>query len=187
MNSNTKQGTKRRRGDHRCSHCKKTGHIRTACPALVDLDKYQKRGADHYWNKKGKLKRFTCVLGTYVINTGEMDWCWSQDKCPECIQVRLMGLELKKLRFLDVYDALPDRCSNCDGESSLSETEGHRDNTICQKDNNNKCSIQGCKTKSDLSHCDGCKSMFCKSHYKLQYMTEFTAEIQCKKCGGISY
>ena len=187
MNSNTKQGTKRRRREGHCSYCKKTGHIRTACPALVGLDKYQRRAkAGHYWNKKGHLKWFTCVLGNRITNTGEMDFCWSESKCPECIQVRLMGLELKQLRFINDYEALPDHCRNCSDSSPLSEAEGHRNNTICQK-RNNKCSLQGCEKKSDLSRCDKCKSMFCQAHCKLQYTDKFAMSVSCKKCGGIYY
>lgn len=129
---NSKQGTKRRR-EHRCSNCKEIGHIRTNCLDLDGLGKYQKRGTDYYWNKKGELKWFCCVLGNRITNTGEMDFCWSESKCPECIQVRLMGLELKQLRFINDYEALPDHCRNCSDRSPLSEAEGHRNNTICQK------------------------------------------------------
>ena len=201
MNSK-KQGTKRRR-ERRCSYCNQTNHIRTACPALVGLEKYQKRGTDHYWNKKGQLKWFSCVLGNRITNNTEMDWCWSQRKCPECFQVRLMGLELKKIRFLKDYNDLPDHCKNCDDRyNSLSEAEGHT-NGICPKKTTHKqkrnkktescssqdykCSFQGCEIKSDLIPCDGCGLPFCRKHRKGQHTSKFDLEIHCKRCGGIYY
>ena len=133
MNSNTKQGTKRRRGERHCGNCGRTDHTRKTCPILAGVGNYRRRGTEHYWNKKGHLKWFTCVLGNRITNTGEMDFCWSESKCPECIQVRLMGLEVKQLRFINDYEALPDRCRNCSDSSPLSEAEGHCNNTICQK------------------------------------------------------
>ena len=168
MNSNAKQGTKRPR-EHHCSKCGKPDHIRTTCPELEGLNKYQRRGTKHYWSKQGEVKAFNCVSGTRCLDTGDIRCCLYGDKCPECLVVRLMGLEQKMTKIQEDWDNLPDRCNHCDPRCPLSEAEGHV-NTICNKKEENEeeeeeimCHFVNCGKKAEYE-CS-CSFIGCKNHW----------------------
>ncbi len=116
-----KQGTKRRR-KRQCGHCGDFGHIRTSCPTLEPLNKYQRRGIKYYYSKQDVLKSFNCASGTRCLDNRDLDGCWSHAKCPECLEVRLMGYQLKMTMIRNQYNTMSDYCVICKLDGHISAT-----------------------------------------------------------------
>ena len=103
------------------------------CPEMEGLNKYQKRGIPYYYSKKAKkgtirLKKYRCVSG-YQIGTNanprhcweenvNPHWCWKKNNCPECYEVRLMGIQIKMAQLRENPDAKALRCTDCNTEHS---------------------------------------------------------------------